>query len=405
MAVKRSKISSFLKKTAALVLLASAGVFAGYCLMYAHSSKITKTFKASVTFGTDLYMPSLTHTVLERISPVTKVGLVSGTVSDDHRIDSISVHYRKYGEELWSTGTVEAAGVLKDTTKSSISQDFSYTIPREFITGDLEYRIKIGDGVNTIWFHPNAAWQKVELKNQKKVKVSALDGAIIILPDGNAEDGETKLVIPAGALDIDTEITITELDPESAEIPAGMAPALTSRPLAVYRLEPDGTVFRKPVTLSLLYLDIDKDGAADGTQYGELTVKAMWWDGFEWRILGTTIDELLNTATVRTRHFSYYAVFPSAPLRDEDYRCKERIITPASEDKHNDYATFGPLAPDDTINIFNINGRRIRQLNGDDMYWDGKDDRGEIAPSGIYVYQIKLKAEGKIISGTIVIAK
>lgn len=397
--------SSLFKRAAITLVAAVVGIFAGYCAIYGHTSKVIKTFKATVTFGTDLSVPVLTHTALERISPVTKIGLISGAVSDDHRIDSINVYYRKYAGSEWSTGTVTAAGVLTDTSKSSIEQEFEYKIPEAMITEDLGYRIQVGDGINTVTYPAGGGWQKVEVTRQVKAMISASGGGTIVLPDGNANDGETSLVIPAGALDGDIEITITELDPDSSEVPGGTYPALTNRPLSVFRLEPDGIVFRKPVTMNLLYLDLDNDGIADSTEHGEKSVKVMWWDGFEWRTLGTKLDEEQNLATARTRHFSYYAVFPSAPMRDEDYRCKERIITPASEDKHNDYATFGPLNPEDTINVFNINGRRIRQLNGDDMYWDGKDERGEIVPSGIYVYQIKLKTLGKIVSGTIVVAK
>jgi hypothetical protein len=44
-------------------------------------------------------------------------------------------------------------------------------------------------------------------------------------------------------------------------------------------------------------------------------------------------------------------------------------------------------------------------LNSGVITWDGKDDGGQLVESGIYIYQIKLKASGKIISGTVVVAK
>jgi hypothetical protein len=99
---------------------------------------------------------------------------------------------------------------------------------------------------------------------------------------------------------------------------------------------------------------------------------------------------------------SLYAVFPVGNLSDDDYRPKEKIITPATPDNKNDFAAFGALGPADIVNIFNVNGHRIRQLKNDSI-WDGKDEDGKIVESGIYIYQIKLA--DKIVSGTIVVAK
>jgi GTP-binding protein len=56
----------------------------------------------------------------------------------------------------------------------------------------------------------------------------------------------------------------------------------------------------------------------------------------------------------------------------------------------------------DTVNIYDVNGRRVRELRGNST-WDGRDDDNMIVESGLYIYQIK--RAGKIISGTIVVAK
>ncbi len=57
--------------------------------------------------------------------------------------------------------------------------------------------------------------------------------------------------------------------------------------------------------------------------------------------------------------------------------------------------------------IYDIRGSVVRQLDivgsGDEFTWDGKDEDGNIAPSGIYIYQIEV--EGQTINGTIVLAK
>jgi hypothetical protein len=229
------------------------------------------------------------------------------------------------------------------------------------------------------------------------------DGGKLVLLDGDPEAGPSVLNVPSGALDSVHTITMTELDPEDTLIPPGNYPALTSKPVSVYSFDPSGTVFNKPIKLSLAYPDADRNGVVDGTLFGAGSLKVMWWDGFDWRVVGTGIDANASLATAMTKHFSLYAVFPVGDLRDEDYRPREKIITPATLDGHNDTAVFGALGPDDVVNIYDVNGRRVRQLKSDNTQWDGKDDDGKLAESGLYLYQIKLV--DKVISGTIVVAK
>jgi hypothetical protein len=37
------------------------------------------------------------------------------------------------------------------------------------------------------------------------------------------------------------------------------------------------------------------------------------------------------------------------------------------------------------------------------LYWDGRDTAGTIVPSGVYLYQIEV--DGKVLSGTVVVAR
>jgi flagellar hook assembly protein FlgD len=57
--------------------------------------------------------------------------------------------------------------------------------------------------------------------------------------------------------------------------------------------------------------------------------------------------------------------------------------------------------------IYDITGAFVADLDwgGDNssLKWDGEDRNGNIVREGIYIYQIK--AEGKIINGTIVVVK
>ena len=57
--------------------------------------------------------------------------------------------------------------------------------------------------------------------------------------------------------------------------------------------------------------------------------------------------------------------------------------------------------------IFDINGRFVgRMAQGsieNSLEWDGRDTGGGYAPKGVYLYQ--LESAGKIINGTIVVAR
>jgi hypothetical protein len=228
-------------------------------------------------------------------------------------------------------------------------------------------------------------------------------GGKLKIEDGNSGDGETCLHLPQGALSTEVDITISEIDPEDSTIANGSGCSISERPMAVYKFEPEGLNFNKMATIDLLYSDSDQDGVVDGTEYDERAMSVMWWDGFQWRHVGDLIDEETNTVSAKIRHFSIYAVFPSAGLKDSDYRPARRIITPATVDTYNDMAHFGGIDASDVINIYDITGRRIIQLSGGTNTWDGRDEDGDIVESGIYIYQIK--TEDKIISGTIVVAK
>ena len=87
-----------------------------------------------------------------------------------------------------------------------------------------------------------------------------------------------------------------------------------------------------------------------------------------------------------------------------------RIFTPEEGDYRINVVRFffeNPNFEEVIIKIFDITGAQIRnnlKREGENvMIWDGKDDSGDVVRGGTYLYQIE--AEGKIINGTIVVAK
>ncbi|MFH1368685.1 MAG: gliding motility-associated C-terminal domain-containing protein [Elusimicrobiota bacterium] len=317
-----------------------------------------------------------------------------------------ALYYRKIGASSYNK-------VSMPVTSESEGIYFSKAeIPAYLITPPgIEYYIEMITGGTTSLIPDTAPSVPFRLDVDCKTcgKVPKKGGKLSV-PDANPDDGETSIDIPQGALLNDIDLTINQLDNEF--VPRGYSgPMLTTSPVMAFEFLPEGTSFRKPAKMSMLYFDQDDDGKVDGTEFNDSDLKLFWWDGYEWRLVGGTLDRKNKIISVNVSHFSLYALFPVGPLSADDYRPKEKIITPAYRDGVNDFAAFGNLSGSDfEINIYDITGRLVRQLSDDSFCgpnWDGTDEYNNVVESGIYIYQFKADINGsmKLVSGTIAVAK
>ncbi|MFH1380130.1 MAG: gliding motility-associated C-terminal domain-containing protein [bacterium] len=242
-------------------------------------------------------------------------------------------------------------------------------------------------------------WREITISNSISTTITPAGGTFVF-PDPNPRDGEVQMVFPVGAVETNVEISVRRnkefFSPQTYN---------QNVPIITYTLEPDHFTLKKGIQASFLYPDIDDHpGIVDGTELDENKLAVFWHDGFEWRSLGGTINPEDNLINLSLGHFSQYGIFAAANLSSDQYRPKERIITPASADGINDIAQFDNLAgrSDITIKIFDITGRKIRDISSP-YVWDGKDDDGEIVETGVYIYQFDV--DGTLISGTIAVAK
>lgn len=78
-------------------------------------------------------------------------------------------------------------------------------------------------------------------------------------------------------------------------------------------------------------------------------------------------------------------------------RAPQKFLTPARADGFNDAAVFGPDACE--VNVYDIGGRlfyRASRQGGAPLTWNGRDETGRMAASGVYVAKIRVCSGGEV---------
>lgn len=350
--------------------------------------------------------PVISHKPIEGIGIIGNKIVFNAKITDDKSVESATIHYRigKSGE--WQI----RAMALQGTPMEKIA---TYIMPSQVVSQPCQifYWLEARDGEGNIGSWKDESWPQIIEVTQSIIETVGSKGGKVILPDGNSDDGEVMVDIPEGALSKDTKIIIKQIT-DLSKIP-GYSEADDWQPVAIYNFTEEGIKFKKAVTMTLLYFDLDNNGKPEDwegkeTEFNESQLACYWWDGITWRPVGGKIDSDRNIVTVKVSHFSYYGLFKARPMGISEYRPKERIITPAYVDGKNDVAYFSGLSGQTTtIRIYDITGKKIRTIDGEPYEWDGKDEDGNIVESGVYIYQFKANVNGKkrSVNGTIAVAK
>ncbi len=352
-----------------------------------------------VTHSTDTTAPTITHTAVTTAQGGQALS-IPVSVTDNTRVAAVTLFYRVKGASSYSQ--VEYA------LSSPCNTSFAGTaaIPASAVTSaGVEYYIQATDSLNNTVFASAASPQSVSIKDETKQTEITPSGGTVTLGDSNAADGETSVTIPAGALDETVTVTLTQKS--VTEVPSG-ASIGQDQPFAAFEFGPSGTVFARPVTVTLLYPDADQDGFVESAVTGQDTtvpetgLKVFVYDGAAWRSLGGTVNASQNTVTAQTFHFSTFAVFPASSLTKARLRPPEKIITPLGSPGVNDAAHFGGGAAGAKIENYDITGRVVRTLH-DQTTWDGRDSDGNIVESGVYFYHAEI--EGEKVDGSLTVAR
>lgn len=335
---------------------------------------------------------------------------VTITASPGNGITRVVLHYRQKGRQDYVTA--QGNDAFQPIPSGRPSYQGQATIPGDFLAGSgVEYYIEAFD----LFDLPSYAGTSVapfstELAGASSVAAGPYShdigpaGDLMLLPDGNPNDGNTSLAVAPGVLPSVMTFTIAQKDKTNpAIVPPGVGRAV-GRAAVAYQFGGGPTVLSQPVRISLLYADRDSTpGVVDGTSINESLLRLFYWDGSTWRLVGGTVDTVLNTVSALVPRLGLYALFPISDLSAKIFAPAEKIITP-NGDGINDKAFFSGLTGDFEIRILDEAGHLIRTIRGV-AEWDGRDSSGRMVDNGLYVYQYRSELSDEWVSGLIAVAK
>jgi len=245
------------------------------------------------------------------------------------------------------------------------------------------------------------------------LRPDAGDPSVLSAPDGNSTDGEFSVRLPKGVALNEVSLSRVAYPPTGADAP---------RLVAAYDFSVPGHAsysFNKPVAITVVWRDADGadanedgvpdgDGKEDATGLDESTFKMYWLDGQgQWKLVGGAVDKAKNSITVKTGHFSTYAVFANAAPPADPVRAVEKFLTPLVPDGRNDMASFGPEA--DEVTVLDANGRvhfhaTRAEMNQSAITWNCRNERGQVVASGVYIAKIR-KTGGQTVYQTFTVVK
>jgi gliding motility-associated-like protein len=342
----------------------------------------------------DITPPRIFFTPFQRLLFTGRPLTFKVTVQDDVQVTSVTFHYRLPGQSAYTdvvmTLTPDPTNPFQMIAKWSLSLTAAQL-------GGLDYYFTASDGVNDSTFLNATAFFASDVLPQDAPVCSGLSaaGGLMSLSVGDPDLGPMSLAFRPRSLSSPRTICTRFLDPRSLPSWKGQ------QPVSTFEFSPGGIQFDAPVDLTLIYEDQDQDGRVDGDGREEAGLKLFWFDGLVWRYVGGRADIAANHVTAPITHFSIYGLFAAPALTAEDVRPAERIFTP-NGDGVNDNLTFNAPLPGLRISIFDAQGRKVRGLDGNNV-WNGRKDDGDMAETGVYVY--KVETDGLTVTGTVGVAR
>jgi hypothetical protein len=374
-------------------------LFVGICNA---STTTVKTIKSIANFTS--IDPKIEH---DKIESVLANGILNAKV------------YTFYGDADYSSGTLFLEYKLPSGTeevielKNVMDRKNSYLgTPKGVITKEdayIDYRIKgvfKVDGNDFIVYAPTDASATefsratIVSKIDKDVDGSAGDTISVFCGDQSKEEnGFVIVTVPPEAYSGTHKVIVDFLDESS--IDQGTASSkVRENVISNVAVDVEGvSEISSPIQIQNLPLQQETKANKFFMQYQVGTE----WDKISNANLSVNKkDQLYSFSAANLGH---YRVLESITLSNSSYRPDNRIVVKAKIGNAYPGFEFKYLNEGDTVTIYNLKGRKIRKISADGSsdttVWDGTRDNGDWAESGTYIYQIKLKDGGKVISGTI----
>ncbi len=342
----------------------------------------------------DVKAPEIRAPACEKI-PLTAMVRFTATMEDDFDVKEATFHYRLKGGADFTSAPMQ----LRQKVDNPFQWNAIALVQAEQLQlGLYEYYYECSDGNFRAYYGSPAVPKELELISEfaEMAKSVSNEGGKFVTSDCALQSGAPDLTFPVGSLPLNIMITVQKIRAQTLPQVEGQ------NAVSAYEFGPSGLTFDRPVPLTFSFVDDNQDGLLDGTGINETDLRIYWFDGINWRNMGGTVNPEDNKVTVNISHFSVYALFPAGPLTPSAVRPLEKIITP-NGDGINDFAQFG-LTGEFEVKIVDIGGRLVRKLNNVNT-WDGRKDNGEMAESGVYVYQVTSSQLVDKVTGTLAVAR
>ena len=208
----------------------------------------------------------------------------------------------------------------------------------------------------------------------------------------------SKVVIPAGAVDVTTVALTLVSNPASKPVPPSGSEELS---LAVkINLSSGQSLLSagKTAAVTLSYKDDNGDGMVDGTNAAvdRLRMYSAPDGGGAWTELATSVDREKRTISGLTAHFSFFSVFAAPSSTLTGIKAYPNPWQPGSGGRFDAAAgiTFANLPTGARLKIFTLMGELVRELevapaDSGTKVWDGRNSEGHKAAGGVYIVLVK----------------
>ena len=371
--------------------------------VYADTSTTTvKTIKSIASFS--FIEPIVEH---DKIETVFANGILNAKVYVNFgqaSAGSAFLEYKLDSEVVVSTISKENIPNKKDfylgtpeglITKDNISID--YRIKCVFIVDGEEYPVYAPVGASSDTFVTANILSKIEdeIDGDSGGTISAFCG-----DQSKGEEGTVIVSVPPNSYSGNHNVIVDFLETSSS---SDSSSKTKKNVISAVSVNVDGGIeeISNPIQIKNLPLQVVTQANKFFMQYQQ---------GAEWNNVSDAnlnVNKTHQVYSFSASDLGSYRVLESIILSNSTYRPKNRIVVKAKVGSAYPGFEFKYLSEGDTVKIYNLKGKKIAELKSgtsDGFIWKGKkgtDNDGDWAESGTYIYQIKLKDGGDVISGTI----